>query len=112
VLFRSRRRRERHGDMPRYEGMDDLLQQVRDRLGVLEQAPHPSEEPDAQEGYASLLEAVVLVVRDAGQLRSLLASEKLRAVTSQQHEELLSLLGKALRELWSCKAALERTRRD
>lgn len=96
--------------MPRYEGMDDLLEQVRARLGVLD--PVPRTEDDATElgqHFEAALEIVLLLVRDAGQLREQLGSGKVDRLTSEEREEIRSLIGKALRELWSCKALLERT---
>ena len=101
--------------MPRYEGMDDLLQRVRDRLGVMD----PQADPDADvpdlvnassrsEQYESILEVLLLLLRDAEQLGELVAPERLYSLTGEQHEDLQSILSKALRQLWSCKAALDR----
>lgn len=94
--------------MTRYEGMEDLLQRVRDRLGVLEPLEVAVDEGLGEEQYASMLETVLLVVRDTGQLRAGFTPERLRTLTPEQREDLLSLVSKSMRELWSAKTALER----
>jgi hypothetical protein len=103
--------------MPRYEGMDDLLQRVRDRLGVMDleegSGADASAVPDASyrnEQYESALEVLLLLLRDAEQLGELVTPERLYSLTGEQHDDLQSILSKALRQLWSCKAALERVK--
>lgn len=100
--------------MARYEGMEELLQRVRERLGVEEierEGPSKvitpqSEQPNVP--YAELLEAVLLVLRDAEQMSDLAVSTRVAAMTDEQRGDVLDILGKTLRELWRSKAALER----
>jgi hypothetical protein len=97
--------------------MEDLLQRVRDRLGVMEPeigsdagASLPPHGSRRDEQYESTLEILLLLLRDAEQLGELVAPERLHSLTAEQHDDLQSILSKALRQLWSCKAALERVK--
>jgi hypothetical protein len=99
--------------MPRYEGMEDLLQRVRQRLGVVDAEAEAGESaPSADHNlhYTATLEMLLLLMRDAEKLHGLLEPEHSRRLTEQQHDELMATLGKVLRELWRCKAALERVK--
>ncbi|MBV9282240.1 MAG: hypothetical protein JOZ41_19335, partial [Chloroflexi bacterium] len=58
--------------------------------------------------YADTLEALLLQLRDAEQLRELLVELSLLGLTRDQYDDLTSILGKVMRELWQCKTALER----
>jgi hypothetical protein len=91
--------------------MDELLQRVRERLALEEPVQKRTEGAQAgppREHYAELLEAMVLLVRDAEQLRSRVTPRELRTLSEEEREELLMILGKLSRELWACKSALER----
>ena len=97
--------------MPRYEGMEDLLQRVRQRLGVVDAEAEAGESAlsaDQNLHYRATLETLRLLMRDAEKLRALLEPGDLRRLTEEQHDELMATLGKVLRELWRCKAVLER----
>ncbi len=103
--------------MPRYEGMDDLLQRVRDRLEVVNPGleaqtgapavPGRADRPERNERYESTLEVLLLLLRDAEQLGELVLPEDLYGLTREQREDLESILAKVLHQLWSCKAALD-----
>lgn len=101
--------------MARYEGMEDLLQRVRERMGVMDRRPHPGSltasvadrRNEHSSQYASLLEAMLLVLRDAEQLRDQIEPGPGPVLSDEQREDLVAILGKALRELYQCKAALE-----
>lgn len=101
--------------MARYEGMDELLQRLRERLAVAEpkskHANAASASTTVDRGdrhYADILEGLLLLMREAEQLRARMAPELLDALTEEQRGDLLTILGKLLRELWVCRAALER----
>ena len=99
--------------MTRYEGMDDLLHRVRERLGVAERAVDPPLEPHHQrQAHATAHETLQQLRRDAEQAHALLEVERPRALTEEEYEELRVILGKVLRELWQCRVALERLRPD
>jgi hypothetical protein len=50
----------------------------------------------------------LLQLRDAEQLRERLVEPSLLGLTRDQYDDLTSILGKVMRELWQCKTALER----
>jgi hypothetical protein len=100
--------------MPRYEGMDEILQQVRHRLGVDEAV----ERADTARGQAIQLatpdgpfdravEGMILLMHDAEQLRRLLDPEQIRLLTSDQCAELRSVLARVQRELSAAMTQLE-----
>jgi len=99
--------------MPRYEGMEDLLQRVRQRLGVVDAEVEAGENvPSADQNlhYRATLETLRLLTGDAEKLHELLEPGHSRPLTEEQHDELMATLGRVLRELWRCKAVLERVK--
>lgn len=106
--------------MARYEGMEELLQRVRDRLGG------PGTPPDdrIREGiprlvlplheqqYFLAIDATQAIARQADALRELLSPEFVRTLSSQQHENLLAAVDGVARELWSVEGALQQALRD
>jgi hypothetical protein len=102
-------------EMPRYEGMDEILERVRTRLGVEDTARQtgtgqgPSVQMAAPEGpYDRALEGLILLLHDAEQLRRLLSPEQIHILTPEQCDELRSILTKVQQELWRYEASLER----
>lgn len=102
--------------MARYEGMEDLLQRVREHLEVEGDAAMSPSGPAGssanlltrEQPYESALENLLLLLHDAEQLRERLTPGRLHALPKEQHDDLQSLLNKVLQELWSCEAALQR----
>jgi hypothetical protein len=93
--------------------MEDLLQRVHQRLGVVDPEVEASESaPSANQDlhYTATLETLRLLMRDAEKLQELLEPGELHRLTEEQHEQLMALLGKVLRELWRCKTAFERVK--
>jgi hypothetical protein len=95
--------------------MDEILQHLQTRL--VEGAPAPERtQPDMSftraparaDDYADAVERIMLLLREAQELRILLGSEAVRALTQSEHDDLLRQLGKVLQELWSCEASLHR----
>jgi hypothetical protein len=98
--------------------MDEILERLRGRVQV-PTTPAQGGTPRgaavaARDGsYAEVLESVILVLRDVENLRSMLTPQRLRALTGDQEQELLTLLGRVLQEMRSCEAALDQVpRRD
>jgi hypothetical protein len=102
--------------MARYEGMDEMLQRMRERLG---QPEMPLEDPATstvlefpvpfreQQHFRALDQARALL-NGAEQLRDSLRPEYLGTLAPEQQEQLLSLLGQILQELRSVESALQR----
>ena len=106
--------------MPRYDEMDDLLRQVRARLG-LEETPSESHSPAVEarptletmresRQYERVMECTQSLLRDAEALRELLGPEHVHTLSATQHEHILSVLNSVLQELWSSEVMLRRAR--
>ena len=101
--------------MPRYDGMDEILERLRGQMQVSQPAvgevrggePRAPSVTASDPSYATVLENVLLLLRDVENLRTLLTPQRLRSLTGEQEQELLALLGKVLQELKSCEAALD-----
>jgi hypothetical protein len=93
--------------------MDNILRRITERDSEpavdtpsrVEVAPPVAAVDDA---YAGTVEAVLLVFRDAQQLREILSPDTVSALTTEQHRDVLNQLSKALQELWHCEVALQR----
>ena|SRR5438270_7462136 len=102
--------------MARYEGMDDILQRVRDRLGGSEGEPRPTPPqptppfpvPIRQRQYLQTVDAAQAVLQSAEMLKELLSIEYVETLTPEQHEHMITTLGKIFHELWSIEGALQR----
>ncbi|HEY8684080.1 MAG TPA: hypothetical protein VIO57_00580 [Chloroflexota bacterium] len=104
--------------MPRYDEMDDLLRQVRARLGQ-EEAPIESPAVEARptrdavqqnRQYERVIECTHALLRDAEALRELLGPEHVYTLSAGQHEHIQSVLNSVLQELWSSEVTLRRVR--
>lgn len=106
--------------MARYDEMDDLLRQVRARLGH-EEAPAKSQLPAVesqppleavqQSGqYERVMDCTESLLRDAEALRALLGPEHVHTLSATQHEHILSVLNSVLQELWSSEVTVRRAR--
>ncbi|HZU12381.1 MAG TPA: hypothetical protein VFB58_06045 [Chloroflexota bacterium] len=102
--------------MPRYEGMEDLLQQVRERLERA-QAQHPMgkgpfdvELPVDDATYDTLVGSLGVLQREAEAMSSLVASPRAGSLSGPQRDHVLQLLGQVLEELWTAEAALQGVR--
>jgi hypothetical protein len=104
--------------MPRYEEMDDLLRQVRARLGQ-EEVPTESPEVEARPvlgtmrqdwQYERVITGIQVLLRDAEALRELLGTEQIHTLSATQHEHVLLVLNSVLQELWSSEVTLRRAR--
>jgi hypothetical protein len=100
----------------RYEGMDEMLQRVRERLG---QPETPSEEaappavldlavPFREQQYFKALDQARALLNGAEQLRDLLRPEYLGTLAPEQQHQLVNLLVQTLQELKSVEDALQR----
>lgn len=101
--------------MPRYEEMDSLLQRVRKTLGTESQPDAvPSPLPTggihvANAPFTEARESLTCMLREAGQLQASLTEDLTRSLARAEHDELITLLGKVLHELWECESALKRS---
>ena len=100
-------------NVARYEGMDDLLEQVRKHLqadaGSI-RSPKPARQPDVascDESYQTALEHMLLLLRDAEQLRAHLTPGNLSTLSLEQFGDLQKHLFRVLQELYSCDTALQ-----
>lgn len=100
--------------MARYEGMEELLQRVSQQLRVEEHKSGQGEieavsvaPPLSVQQFGSMLESILLLMRDARQFRDLLRPEQIRLLSRDQHEDLEALLRKLFHELRECEAALQ-----
>lgn len=102
--------------MPRYEGMDDLLKGVRERL----EGDHAGAEEASSDGggytvsmplesqaYERVISHLVLLLREAEKLREMIGSNAGAGLDDDQSDHLLGLLGQVLEELWTCEAMLQ-----
>src|SRR5579884_3326276 len=99
--------------MARYEGMDDLLARVRERLGVdgvQEPAARPTpprrETVQRDEQYTRALESALLLVRDVQTVGEQLTRELVEALTQEQRDELAGLITRAIQALRDHETAL------
>jgi hypothetical protein len=102
--------------MTRYEDMDDLILRLQGRLGQPEQASEDGIRalapgagmPPASGAYDEAVEQLVLTLRDAQACRLLFTPDRICTLPHQERDELLTILGQVLQELWSCESALQR----
>lgn len=101
--------------MARYEGMEDILQRVRKRLGE-PQAPAltaPPEPPAAlavplrEQQYLRTVDGAQSLLRSAETLKEMLSSEYVRTLNSEQQEHLLMIIGQIFHDLWAIEGALQ-----
>lgn len=101
--------------MARYEGMDDILRHVQESL--VEPAPGPESlrvppptlySPVPDETYNLAVDGLMVLLRDTESLREVLLPGGMQAFSKSEHDELVSLLGKVLHNLWACETALQR----
>lgn len=97
--------------MARYEGMEDLLQRVREQLQVeeLTSTSSPLSIQQKEQRYEDALEAILLVLRDAEQARASLHVSYIQVMTEEQQDDLGRLLAKALQTVSDCQTALQQT---
>jgi len=98
----------------RYDGMDDLLEQVRKHLQTQAAGPPQNLKPTRQsdgaqydESYQAALEYMLLLLRDAEQLRAHLTPGNLSTLSLEQFGDLQKHLFRVLQELYSCDTALQ-----
>lgn len=78
--------------MARYDGMEDLLRRVSERLAVSGPSSAPVAEPEPE--YAELLEQMLLLVRDVTELTDSLPSYAGK-LSAEQQADLAALLRRA-----------------
>jgi hypothetical protein len=104
--------------MARYEGMDEILQRVRQRLQ--EPAPVgndllPAAEPPPgtvarqEQQFVRVMDVAGMLQRQAETFSELLSPEYVRSLTDGQQQHLLAALGAVLHELWGVEDVLQRT---
>ncbi|HLJ66464.1 MAG TPA: hypothetical protein VKX16_03790 [Chloroflexota bacterium] len=92
--------------------MDDLLQRVREHLSNGAAPPEESGGGDllvpapATDRYAEAVATLALLLRDAGQAREALSVGAINALSREEIDDLLKLLGKVFEELAGCETAL------
>ncbi|GAC1320293.1 MAG: hypothetical protein NVS2B16_08530 [Chloroflexota bacterium] len=102
--------------MARYEGMDEILQRVRERLegaeessvGLTGEHSTRTHAPLHQQACETARENLLSLVRDAERLRQTLTTGHFDDLSREQHNDLQSMLGTALQELLRCEALLKR----
>jgi hypothetical protein len=105
--------------MARFEGMDEILQRVREQLQEPD-APNretPRELPlsvgttvagDTQQ-FDRILEVAARLQSDGESFAQLVSREYLATLTDDQQQHLLAALGAVLHELWGVEDLLQRT---
>lgn len=98
--------------MSRYEGMDKLLEDVRERVQQSagdrsRQAATASGVPMTSEQYDTIVGNLNNLLHAAGELREMVVAEDARLLTDGRREHLLMLLGQVLEELWNTEATLQ-----
>ena len=105
--------------MRRYEGMDDLLQGVRERLQGVKarveesrgESPFTYAVPVSTETSDSVVGSRGVLLREAEHIREMVAGEDMMSCLSDdQRDHLLALLGQVMEELWTCEAGLQGVR--
>lgn len=100
--------------MARYEGMDEILERLQARQQEGAPAPERSQPdmsippiPAADDRYGEALERVMLLLREAHELRRLLGSDGLRMLAPGEVEDLARQLEKVQTQLSVCEVALK-----
>jgi hypothetical protein len=98
--------------MSRYEGMDKLLEGVRERAQESTQnrprrASSTSAAPMTSEQYDTIVGNLNNLLHAAGELREMVVAEESRFLPEGRREHLLMLLGQVLEELWNTEATLQ-----
>jgi hypothetical protein len=102
--------------MRRYEGMDELLKGVRERLqgvrGVALEGESPPRTPAiplpvVDETYDKAVRRLRALLTDAAHMREALTGEEMARLTDEQRDHLLAVLHEAMEELWACEAGLQ-----
>lgn len=104
--------------MRRYDGMDDLLQSVRERILASKsralpgrtESPFHVEVPIQDEAYDSVIGTLGVLLREAEQLQEMITGESARGLTEDQRDHILHMLGQVLEELWTAEACLQGVR--
>ncbi len=99
--------------MTRYEGMDELLNRVGERLSP---ATELGVGPDESRGeveiprveYETALNRILFLLGEVEQLRQVVQGQEYRGLPIDQIEDLLGALDKVQRELRRCEADLQR----
>jgi hypothetical protein len=98
--------------MSRYEGMDKLLEGVRERTKK-SAGNHPWQDPLANgapmtpEQYDTIVGTLNNLLHQANELREMVIAEDQKILTDGRREHLLMLLGQVLEELWNTEATLQ-----
>src|SRR5579859_7977362 len=99
--------------MTRYEGMENLLQRVRERLGVEGVEAQGIVSLEARTGapgpnqYSECIDTLLLLGRNAEELTSVVTPNLMSSISPEQRDDLLSMLQRVTRDLWKCRAVLE-----
>jgi hypothetical protein len=105
--------------MARFEGMDEILQRVRQQLPEPDSAPGETslEAPagagttvaDDAQHFTRIIAAAARLQTDAEAFSQLVSSEYLATLPDEQQQHLLAALGVVLHELWGVEDRLQRT---
>lgn len=98
--------------MSRYEGMDKLLEGVRERTKKASgnrplQDPPLNGVPMTSEQYDTIVGTLNNLLHQASELREMVIAEDQKILTDGRREHLLMLLGQVLEELWNTEATLQ-----
>jgi hypothetical protein len=93
--------------------MEDLLEHVRQRLkvgepraGRSEAEASPISTSASDEPYSSILESVLLLMRDAERCQDLMRPQQLRFLSHEQQTDLVALVRKVVHQVQDCEVAL------
>jgi hypothetical protein len=103
------------GTMARYEGMDRLLQGVRERIEAgqsraqVARSEHPLPLGVSVRDVTldSMIGSLGILLREAQELREMVVSTESYTLSEEQRDRVLTLLGQVLEELWTCEASLQ-----
>jgi hypothetical protein len=99
--------------MNRYEGMDKILEGVRERAQktagerARRQEGAPPAAPMTSDRYDTIVGTLNNLLHQASELRELVVAEDAHLLTDGRREHLLMLLGQVLEELWNAEATLQ-----
>lgn len=97
--------------MSRYEGMDRLLEGVRERAqkrpGERRKQDPPTGNSMTSEQYDTIVGTLNNLLHQASELREMVIAEDQKILTDGRREHLLMLLGQVLEELWNTEATLQ-----
>lgn len=101
--------------MARFEGMDEIIQRLNVRFGQRDTVREhqgvgstmSADTATESQPYAEAVESTMRLLREAEQLRDVTSSGA-HEFTQREHDDLVALLAKVIKELWNCEVTLKR----